>query len=556
MTSHFSRLGAPGLRRLGLAGALLMVASACGSTASPTPASQAPGTSVPVEPSQPAPSPTASGPQVLKVAATANVTTWDPIKSFSTEALYMANLYEPLLWINPPSASEKFTPALATSWEPSTDGLTWTFKIRDGVKFHDGEALTADAVKQSIEAAKDHAGASFIWAPLDTITATDPLTVTMKLKFAAPMDLVASSLYGAWIVSPKALAAAATDDKYFEQGIDAGTGPYTIESYTADKEVLLKAFDGYWGATTDITHYDKVLVSITPEAVTQQQMLDGGEVDLALSLPLENIAQYKTNSDFTFVEEPSFFNYVGYFNVDTKPLADVRVRQALSYAIPYADIVTVGAQGYGTQSRGPVPAGVFPYSPDVPQYTENLDKAKELLTAAGYPDGGFKLEVTYASENQNEARFAPLLKEAFAKVGVEVTLTPMLFNQQWERAKGDPAKRQDMFLVLYWPTYSDAGADNLWSLFHSSEKPFFNLSYWNNAAYDKLVDDAGALTATQRDAAQAKYVEAMKLLVDEAPGVFFYDTKFVTVVPTRIAGYQYNLNYPFAQFFYPLHPAG
>ena len=553
---HSSARGAaPRLRLLGVLGAIAIVASACGTQASPAPSGSGATSAAPSSGAVSAtPVPTPSGPLVLKVAATAGITTWDPVKSFSTEALYMANLYEPLLWINPPSASEKFTPALATSWATSADGLTWTFKLRDGVKFHDGEALTADAVRQSIEAARDHAGASFIWAPLDTITATDPLTVTMTLKYAAPMDLVASSLYGAWIVSPKALAAAEADENYFETGVDGGTGPYSIESYTPDKEVLLQAFDGYWGGWADVQHYDKVLVSITPESVVQQQMLDGGEVDLALSLPLENIAQYKTKTDFQFVEEPSFFNYVGYFNVDRPPLNDARVRQALSFAIPYDDIVTIGAQGYGTQSHGPVPAGVFPYSPDVPQYKQDLDKARQLLTEAGQGNG-FTLELTYASENQNEARFAPLIKEAYAKIGVDVTLTPMLFDQQWERAKGDPANRQDLFLVLYWPTYSDAGADNLWSLFRSSEKPFFNLSYWKNADYDKLVDDAGGLTATQRNAAQTKYVEAMKLLVDQAPGLFFYDTKFVTAIPRRIAGYQYNLNYPFAQFFYPLHPA-
>ena len=132
----------------------------------------------------------------------------------------------------------------------------------------------------------------------------------------------------------------------------------------------------------------------------------------------------------------------------------------------------------------------------------------------------------------------------------------MLFNQQWERAKGDPASAQDVFLVLYWPTYSDAGSDNLWSLFHSSEAPFFNLSYWKDAEYDGLVDGAGAKTATDRDAAQADYVKAMQRLVDQAPGLFFYDTKVPLVIPKSIEGFRYNLNYPFAQFFYPLHPAG
>jgi peptide/nickel transport system substrate-binding protein len=554
--SSSPRAGASRLLVIFAASALLV--GACSSSATQVPAASVapPSAAASIAPSpSPSPSPSPAGPVVLKVAATANITTWDPIQSFSTEALYLANIYEPLLRINPPSAADKFTPVLATSWTTSADGLTWTFKLRDGVTFHDGEKMTSDAVKQSIEAAAAKGGASFIWAALDKVTAVDPLTVELKLKYAAPMDLVASSLYGAWIVSPKALAAATADAKYFETGIDAGTGPYTIESYTPDKEVLLKKFDAYWGGWSDTNHYDKVLVSITPEAAVQQQMLDGGQVDLALTLPLENIAAYKTNPDYTFIDEPSYFNYVGFFNTLRKPFDNVKVRQALSYAIPYADIITVGAQGYGTQSRGPVPAGVFPWSADVPQYTQDLAKAKSLLAEAGYPNGGFKINLTYAAENQNEARFAPLIKEAYAKLGVDVTITPIAFNQQWEKAKGAEAERQDMFLLLYWPTYADAGSDNLWSMFRSSDKPFFNLSYWKNAAFDKLVDDAIGLTATQRDQAQAKYVEAMKLLVDQAPGLFFYDTHFVTAVPKHVLGFEYNLNYPFAQFFYPMHPA-
>lgn len=500
---------------------------------------------------------TAQDSNVLKVATTANVTTWDPVKSFSTEAFYLGNIYEPLLWIDAPGSDETYTPALATSWTTSTDGMTWTFEIRPDVTFHDGEPLTADAVVASIQAAKERAGASFIWAPLESITATGPLTVEMQLSYAAPMDLIASSLYGAWIVSPKALEAAAADPTYFEAGagVDGGTGPYTIDAYVPDTEVLLKAYPGYWGGWDDVQHYDQVLVSIIPEAIDQQQALDGGDVDIAFSVPLENIAAYAGNPDFTIVDEAAFYNYLGFFNTQRAPFDDPKVRQALSYAIPYDDVIQVGTMGYGSQSRGPVPAGIFPHDESVPQYTYDLDKARALLAEAGHPDGGFSMEITYAAENQNEARFAPLLQDSFSQLGIDVTLTPMQFNQQWERGKGDPDGRQDMFIVLYWPTYSDAGSDNMWSLFHSSEAPFFDLSYWNDPTYDRLIDEAATKTATDRPAAQALYTQALDRLVDQAPGVFFYDTRFVVPMPTSIAGYQYNLNYPFAQFFYPLHPA-
>ncbi len=464
--------------------AATLILSACAPVAAPTqpapaetqavvqptnpPAATQPPTQPP-EPTKP-PEPTLPpAPVVLKIANTANITTWDPVKSFSTEAAYMGNLYEQLLRINPPGAAEKFTPLLAKSWEASDDAKTWTFHLREGVKFHDGEPLTAEAVKLSIEAAKDHAGASFIWAPLDTIEAVDDLTVKFNLKYAAPLDLIASSLYGAWIVSPKALAAVAADDKYFEAGVEAGTGPYMLESYKADQEIVFTRFNDYWGGWQP-GQFDKVLVQIVSEAITQQQMLEGGQVDLVTRIPNENLSAFKDNPDYTYDEEPSFFNYVGFFNTLRPPLDNIKVRQALSYAIPYDDIIKIGAQGLGTQSRGPVPAGVWPWSPDVKQYTYDLEKAKALLTEAGHKDGGFKLKLTYASENDTEAAFAPLIKDSFAQIGVDVTIEPILFNQQWDAAKSDPAKAQDIFLLLYWPTYSDAGSDNLWSMFYWTEK--------------------------------------------------------------------------------------
>src|SRR5215218_6013527 len=104
----------------------------------------------------------ASSASVLSVAASAAVTTWDPIRSFSTEALYIGNVYEPLLYKNPAGSEVDYSPALASSWKSSDGGKVWTFHLREGVKFHTGEAVDAAAVKMSIEAAKKYAGAAFI----------------------------------------------------------------------------------------------------------------------------------------------------------------------------------------------------------------------------------------------------------------------------------------------------------------------------------------------------------------------------------------------------------
>ncbi len=532
-----------GWLKTGLLLMTLVLISACGTpSAAPTSTGAAQ-----------SPTATPSGPRVLKVATTANITTWDPVKSFSTEAFYLGNLYEQLLRINPPGSKEPFTPLLATSWEQSEGGLIWTFKLRPNVKFHDGEPLTAEAVKLSIEAAKDHGDAAFIWAPLDTIEAVDPLTVKMTLKYPAPMELIASSLYAAWIVSPKALSAVAADEKYFESGVAAGTGPYTLAATTAGTAVTLQRFNDYWGGWSDVSHFDTIEVAIVGDSAEQKTLLESGAVDVAFQLPLESMAEFRAKPDYAFYEEASFFNFVGFFNTVRPPLDNKLVRQALSYAIPYQDIIAAGAQGFGTQSRGPVPDGVWPYSKNVKAYTYDLEQAKALLKEAGHEGGGFSLRFTYASENQNEARFVPLIKESFAKIGVDVTIEPMLFKDQWKQAKDDPASAQDMFVIMYWPTYSDAGVDNLSALFHSSEKPSFNLSYWANQEYDTLIDDAAKITASDPATALQKYEDAVSLLVDEAPGFYLYDTKAVYAIPSRIKGYQYNLNYPFTQFFYPLH---
>jgi peptide/nickel transport system substrate-binding protein len=532
-------------------GLLALTLVQCGPSATPEPEEP---TSPPAEateappPEEPTEEPTEAPPalKILRVAATASVTTWDPSASFSTEALYMANLYEPLMWINPDGS---FEPALAESWDVSDDGLAWTFHIREGVKFHDGESLTADAVVASIERTRAlGAGASWIWWMVETIEAVDDLTVEVTLSTAYPLDRVAASTYAAWIMSPT--AAAYEDSEWFEAGNEAGSGPWMLESYTPDEEIVLTRFEDYWGGWDD-DQYDKVVISIVPEQIVQSQMLEGGEVDLALSLPAETQEDFEANADFVVHEDATLFNYVGLMNTQKEPLNDPLVRQAIAYAIPYDDVVAVGAGGLGQQARSPVPNGLWPYSDDVFQYTYDPDKAADLLEQAGYPGGGFSLVLTHAAENLSEERFAPVIKDALADIGIDLEIRPMLWAQQWELAKGDPAEAQDMFLLLWWPTISD-GYDNLTSMFQCEESPFFSLAYYCNEEYDALTSEALALTGTDPETAQEKYIEAMNILVDDSPSLFLYDTRTFRPVPTYLEGYEYNANYPFSTFFYPI----
>lgn len=489
---------------------------------------------------------------LLRVAATAAVTTWDPVKSFSTEVLYMANIYEPLLYANPGGT---FRPGLATSWSHSKDGKTWTFHLRHGVTFHDGEPLTSAAVKDSIEAVAARGGAAFIWAGLKSITTPNVSTVVFHMKSASRVNLIASSEDGAWIVCPKALAEEAKHPNYFESGKDCGTGPYMIKSYTPGSQVVLTAYDKYWGGWSG-NRYQNVAIEITPEAIVQQQMLISGQVNLALSVPLENVKGLAKGGKYRVLVQPTSQNYTAFFNTTRPPLNNPIVRQALSYAMPYKAIIKVGAHGYGTQSRGPVPRGIFPWSASTPQYHQDLAKARQLLAKAGHPGGHFSLKLTYAAENQSEARFAPLIKDAFAKIGVNLTIRGILFNQQWAAAKANPKKAQDIFVVLYWPTYSDAGSDNLFSLFHSSAKPYFNLSYWKNAAYDKLVDEGTAEFGISKPKAQADYLKAMKILYQQAPGAYLYDAELVLLEPKTLSMQgAANVNYPFVTFFYAIQKA-
>ena len=486
---------------------------------------------------------------ILVYACTDSPTTWDPSVSFSVELSYLANIYEPLIWVNPPGSDKEFRPALAESWEKSADGLTWTFRLRKGVKFHDGGMLTAKTVKDSFERTKKmKKGASFILAPIKEINAVDEYTVQFVLSSVAPLERILASAYAAWIISPNAVG---NDQKWFEGGKEAGSGPYTLQSYKPDEEIVLKKFDGYWGGW-DKPHVENIVIKIVKEATVQEQMLESGVADLANRVPVESSRTFDEKECCTKLVGPSFMNYALHLNTAKPPFDNPKVRQAVSYAMPYSDMVAVCFPGgLGKQAAGPIPYSQFGHDNTLYKYSENLEKAKKLMSQAGYPDG-FKETVvyTYAAENQVEKAFSPLLKEGLARIGLDVEIRAMNWNAQWDLMKGGAANAQHMGALLWWPTFSDP-YDTLYSLWHSEDKPFFNFAYYKNPQYDKLIDTA--YTTADAAQAQALYSKAQKILIEQAPSVYLFDVEMPMYMRKEVKGFVINPSYPRVPFFYNLH---
>lgn len=476
------------------------------------------------------------------------VMSWDPSDAFSNEIVVMQNIYEPLVRYD--SKADKFIPVLATSWESSADGLVWTFHLRQGVKFHTGNEFDANAVRYSINRTITRGqGAAWIWSSVQEVKVVDKYTVQFILQYAAPLTSVAASSYAAYILDPKAIEEGGAD--FFAQANEVGTGPYMLERYSkAEDMVVLKKFPDYWGGWEG-KHFDKVIIKAVPESATARQLLEAGEVDILDDLPYEDVAALKTKPGIEIVTTGSFQNLLAFFNTQRPPLDNKLVRTAVSYSFPYEQVLRDVMSGYATQARGPIPKGMWAYSEEVPQYTYDLQKAKQLLTEAGYPTGGLSLTLTYNSGDENERKTAELWKSEAAKIGIDLAIRGMTWEQQWDMAKSPtPEARQDIFMMYWWPDIAGDPYSFVYNMFHSEKEPVFAMSYYNNTRFDGLIDEAFTISGVDRARAKQMYVEAEKILVEDAVAVFIYDQQYVRIKRTSLMGYVDNPTYPHVVFFY------
>jgi peptide/nickel transport system substrate-binding protein len=526
-----------------------LIATSCGKeepTPTQPPAAEEKATAAP-EPTKPPEEPAAAN-----IFVYGHGTTFpdiDPAVSFSNDSVVVSNCYETLTFYNPPGSDELLGPVLATSWETNEDATEWVFHLREGVTFHNGDPFNAEAAKGAIENTIElGTGASYIWDPVEEIEVVDDYTVKFKLSYAAPLDLIASSGYGAWIYNPKVYAEQGTE--WFNAGNCAGTGPYKIERRERGSRLIMTRNEDYWGGWRE-GQFDKVVFEIHEDNVVLQQMIEAGTADFTYGVPPDNLAALDARDDIVVYTNPSFQNLLGLLNNQKPPLDNKLVRQALAYSVPYTQMIQGVLQGRGTQAYGPVPAGMWGHSKDLLQYTYDLDKAKELLAEAGYPDGGFDLLYTFATGDLDEQQLGELWKAELAKLGINLEVRAMNWEAQWDLAKSAPENAQDILTFYWWPDYVSPYSF-LYGMFHTEDEILFNLGYYYNSEFDELIDTANALSGSDREKAEETFIQAQEMLVEDSVALFFYDVANTHLARSDIKGFVDNPAYPHVVFVYQL----
>jgi peptide/nickel transport system substrate-binding protein len=487
------------------------------------------------------------------------VTQLDPATSYSNEVIAMHNIYESLTHYD--SASNTVLPALASSWTTSDDGMTWTFTLRPDVTFHTGRPMDAAAAKAALERTiRMETGAAYIWGAVESIEAPDAQTLVFNLSYPVPLDLIASSNYAAYIYDTQAAGADADDATlaaWFNEGRDAGTGPYAISNWTKgdEFELTLDQYADYWGGW-DGDHYDKVVYRVVKEVTTAAQLLQAGELSVADRLTPQLVDSLRGDPNLQVVETPSFQNLVVLLNTASGPLADLNVRKAVAKAVDTEGIAAALA-GAVVPAKGVIPEGLIGYSDELTGTGLDLEGAAALLAESGFgPDGEpITITATILAGDTDEQLVATSLKSELAKLNVNLDVQALQWETQWDKAKSsDVAQRQDVFIMYWWPDYADPYS---WfvSLFRTEESPNFNLAYYSNPDLDAKIDGIQALTATDREKAAAEYVAMQQTLIDDAVVVVPYVQNYQRVLQASVSGFVDDPAYAGVPFVYDMAPA-
>jgi peptide/nickel transport system substrate-binding protein len=442
----------------------------------------------------------------LRVGWIPNAHTLDPHYSVDfAERHVMYAIYNTLVAVN---ASFEIVPELARSWKVAPDGQTVTFELQPNVKFHDGTACDATAVKWNMDFILSAANTSPQRRQLEPflqgVEASGPTTAVLHLKKPYPGLLAALAERPGFMVSPTAWQKLGKD--LGRQPV--GTGMFQFVEWLSDDHVTIKRNDGYWDRGKP--YLDAITYRVLPDPTLRSTMVRTEEVDVASQPDPKDIPSLERLPNLQVVtQNPSGHWWATQWRVDRPPFNNKALRQAIAYGVDREEFVKVMLSGRGTVAKGPTPPTVWWYNPGAKGYTYDPAKAKGLLAEAGHGSG---FEAQFSVDNTPLGlQFAQLLQQQLKKINVNITINPVnpadLYQQvlaqkvNWARTdwtlRGDP--------------------DGLLSIL------FYTGNYANSTGYtgvDKLLDDANA--TYDRQARKKIYAEVEQRVIDDAPYVWFF----------------------------------
>ncbi len=428
----------------------------------------------------------------------------------------------------------KLVPALAETYEANLDATEYVFHLRHGVVFHDGTPFNAAAVKANIDRLSNPENRLSRRILVSMVAHTEVLDdYTVKMVLTSPFGAFLNNMAhpGTFMVSPKALATYGKDIATHP----VGTGPYKFVSFVTDTLKVAKN-DAFW--KSGLPKVDSITFRAVPENGTRFAMLQAGEAQFIYPLPAELAKAAQGNPNIQVITAPSIIaRYVAMNNLK-KPFDDIRVRQALNYAVDKVALARVVFSGYAEPLDSPIPPDLGFYSKQGP-WPYDPAKAKALLAEAGYPNG-FETEL-WGATSTLARRGMEFIQQQFAAVGVKVTVAPLeagvatakLWNVQ------SPAEATMQMDYTGWSSSTGDADWGLRPLLYSKSYPpnLFNIAYYHSDATDHAIEAALATADTAKRS--AAYAEAQAQIWKDAPWVFLTVDKLLAGESKKLSGVYY-----------------
>jgi len=463
---------------------------------------------------------------VVTVALGVAVPTLDPgIPAGTPAATVRRHIYEGLVSM---TEDGKIVPELASEWTVSKDGLTWTFKLRPGVQFHDGTPFDAAAMKASLDRILDPKEAlpnrRYLEA-IDRIEAPGALTVRIVLKEPFGAFLQHLSYDQGFAVSPAALAKYGKDIAKNP----VGTGPYRFDSQVPGQSITLTRFEQYRGGRPALA---KLVFTTVSEDATRVAQLESGQAQVIVNVPPRDAVRLGSRKDLTVLsKEGNRVAHIG-INVTKKPFDDKRVRQALNFAVTKRGLVTGILSGYGAEAQSIVAPSTWGYRP-VPIYRYDVARAKQLLAEAGYPKGFETTIRTPQGRYLLDRETVVAIQSMLTAVGINAKVEVVEWARYLTLLRKPPAENDDELYFLGWESVTGEVGYVARTVFASRQWPptGWNTMFYKNPTVDSLIVEGDRTTVP--DKRLKIYGELQQIVMDDAPWIPLFT--YAQVVGTRRA---------------------